>query len=150
MNILEENLESNKSLIIDKEIKGYLYETANWANFLAILGYIGLGFMVIAFLLMLFFANRFQSMPGGNVSTLPFGIMTIFYLLIIVLYFFPVYYLGKFTSNIKNAIYLNNQISLNEGFEYLKLHYKFLGIFTIIILSMYFLIMILVIVAAKM
>jgi hypothetical protein len=150
MDILEENLESNKSLIIDNEIKGYLSETANWAKFLAILGYIGLGFMGIAVLSMLYLGNRFQSRPNGNVSIMPFGIMTILYLLMIVLYFFPVYYLGKFASNIKKGIHLNNQLSLNEGFEYLKSHYKFLGIFAIVILSMYFLIMILVIVTASM
>ena len=64
MDILEENLESNKSLIIDNEIKGYLSETANWAKFLAILGYIGLGFMGIAVLSMLYLGNRFQSRPN--------------------------------------------------------------------------------------
>ncbi|MCE2742791.1 MAG: DUF5362 family protein [Fluviicola sp.] len=150
MDILEENLESNKSLIIDNEVKGYLSETAKWAKFLAVLGYIGLVFMGIGVLSMLFLANRFQSMPGGNVSTMPFGIMAIVYIVMIVLYFFPVYYLGKFASNMKNGIYLNNQLSVNEGFEYLKSHYKFLGIFAIVIMSMYVLMMIFAIGAAAM
>ena len=72
-----------------------------------------------------------------------FGIiMTVMYLLVAALYFFPVYYLNKFASNAKIALSDNDSKSLASSFEYLKSHYKFIGIMSLIILSFYALIIV--------
>ncbi|CAD7812481.1 hypothetical protein CHRY9390_02519 [Chryseobacterium aquaeductus] len=126
-------------LRIDSAGKLFLKETAKWTAFLAILGYIGIGFMVLAALFMMSFGASMSSyktmMPMGGGAFL-----AIFYLVFAALYFIPINYLYKFSSNMKLAIQTNNQANLTKSFEYLKSHYKFIGILTIIVFSIYILI----------
>jgi hypothetical protein len=68
--------------------------------------------------------------------------------MIAVFYFFPVYFLNKFASNAKLALKDNDAKSLAASFEYLKSHYKFIGIMALIILCLYALIMVFVVISA--
>jgi hypothetical protein len=65
-----------------------------------------------------------------------------------VLYFFPVYYLNKFASNAKIALKNNDSESLATSFEFLKSHYKFIGILSVIILCLYVFIFVIAMIAA--
>lgn len=131
-------------LRLNESAKGFLKETAKWAYFLSILGYIGIVFIVLAAIFAgAVFAfignlsremNNFGAMGGSFISAL--------YLIIAAFYFFPVYYLNKFASNAKIALRDNDSKSLTASFEYLKSHYKFMGIMALIVLSLYALIMI--------
>ena len=137
-------------LQLNQSAKGFLRETAKWAYFLSILGYIGIGFIVlIAIFAGAVFAyignlsremNSFGAMGGSFISAL--------YLIIAVFYFFPVYYLNKFAANAKIALRDNDSKSLAASFEYLKSHYKFIGIVSLIILCLYALIIVFVAFAA--
>lgn len=130
-------------LRLNESAKGFLKETAKWAYFLSILGYIGISFIVLAAIFAgAVFAfignlsremNNFGAMGGSFISAL--------YLIIAAFYFFPVYYLNKFASNAKIALRDNDSKSLTASFEYLKSHYKFMGIMALIVLSLYALIM---------
>lgn len=130
-------------LRLNESAKGFLKETAKWAYFLSILGYIGISFIVLAAIFAgAVFAfignlsremNNFGAMGGSFISAL--------YLIIAAFYFFPVYYLNKFASNAKIALKDNDSKSLTASFEYLKSHYKFMGIMALIVLSLYALIM---------
>ncbi len=111
-----------------------LRETAKWAYFLSILGFVGIGFMVI---IALFAGTIFSAVPSATGGILPGATLTIIYLLMAGLYFMPVFYLYKFSSNVKAAIRDNNTSKLNDGLTFLKSHYKFIGILTIVILSLY-------------
>jgi hypothetical protein len=53
-----------------------------------------------------------------------------------------VYYLYQFASKAKAAFATDNNEQLNASFEYLKSHYKFLGIFTLVITILYALILV--------
>jgi hypothetical protein len=53
------------------------------------------------------------------------------------LYFFPVLYLFNFSKKMKNALSNNKTVDFTLAFKNLKSHYKFIGIFTIVIISMY-------------
>jgi len=126
--------EQFEELRIDRISKEFLAETAKWANFLSILGFIGLGLMVLVSLFMFVIGTSSSFMPLGN------GIFVgIFYILIAGFYFVPINYLYKFSSNMKNALRTNNQASLTTSFEYIKSHYKFIGILTIVIMGIYIL-----------
>ena len=130
--------ENRQGIINDSEVKTNLTETAKWAKFLAILGFIGIAFMVIGAL----FAGAFLgSQPGMGAADFPFtpGMISIIYLLIAVLYFFPIYYLYNFSVKMKNALLSGNDSLLKEAFGHLKSHYKFIGIFTIVFIALYFL-----------
>lgn len=129
----------NSNLHLTEESKSYLKETAKWAYFLAILGFIGIGVLV---LIALFFGTIFSKLSsfGGNASPMPMmagSFITVIYLILAVLYFFPVYYLFQFASKAKAAFAVDNNEKLTESFQYLKSHYKFMGIMSIIMFSFY-------------
>jgi len=67
------------------------------------------------------------------------GLLAAFYVVIAVIYFFPVYYLFKYAKGMKQALDSSNSELLSDSLVYLKSHHKFLGIMTIVILSLYLL-----------
>lgn len=134
---MEDNLhvENGENLVIDWRSKEFLKETAKWTKFLAILGFVGIGLMVLGSLVMLFAPSSLMS--NGD---FPFGgkiFMMLLYLAFAVLYYFPIFYLYQFSENTKKAIENNDNNAIRDAFEFLKSHYKFMGILTIILLSFY-------------
>lgn len=134
---MENNLhvENGENLMIDWRSKEFLKETAKWTKFLAILGFVGIGLMVLGSLVMLFAPSSLMS--NGD---FPFGgkiFMMLLYLAFAVLYYFPISYLYQFSENTKKAIENNDNNAIRDAFEFLKSHYKFMGILTIILLSFY-------------
>lgn len=147
----EESGEVNFELELNETAKGFLKEVAKWAYFLSILGFIGVGLMVVlAVFAGTIFGTLGSMMPGGmGMFGSAFGIIiSIFYLLMAALYFFPVYYLFKFSSNAKLAFQNKDSETLSTSLMYLKSHYKFIGILMISILSLYGLIIVFGIIAA--
>lgn len=126
-------------LQLDSTAKEFLKETAKWAYFLSILGFIGIGFLVlIAVFAGTIFSAMGNSMQGMGMYSGSFGvIMGAVYFIIALLYFFPVYYLFKFSTNAKKAFANNDSESLTESLSYLKSHYKFIGILMIVCLALY-------------
>ena len=134
---MENNLhvENGENLVIDWRSKEFLKETAKWTKFLAILGFVGIGLMVLGSLVMLFAPSSLMS--NGD---FPFGgkiFMMLLYLAFAVLYYFPISYLYQFSENTKKAIENNDNNAIRDAFEFLKSHYKVMGILTIILLSFY-------------
>lgn len=126
-----------EQLTITSEAKGFLKETANWCKFLSVLGFIGLGLL---FLSSFFISSIYSNMPQA--ATMPFNlgiVMTVVYILIIAIYIFPLYYLYQFSLKLKKALLSKDDKTLADAFEMLKSHYKFVGVFTVIILSIYIL-----------
>jgi hypothetical protein len=138
-----ENIENvqqfENQLTIDNEVKGYLLETSKWGKFLAIVGFIGMGFLLLLGLAFLVGFSSFSSITGVG---FPMRIIGFVYLLISVLYFFPLKYLYNFSVELKQGILFTNQHAITSGFENLKSIFKFMGIFTIVVLSLYALIIV--------
>ena len=130
-------------LEVNDEIKGVLNETSKWTYFLSILGFVGIGFMVL-------FGMFFGTIMSGALGDAnPYaglgysmGYLGFVYVVITLVYFFPILYLFKFSSKMKNALKLNNNEDFKSAFSNLKSHYKFMGIFAVIIISIYILIFI--------
>jgi hypothetical protein len=113
----------------------YLQETSKWTTFLSIMGFIMIGLIVIVAL----FAGTFMSTMAPN-QDLPNGfgfLITLVYLLLGLLYFFPTLYLYKFTQKLKSALESRDSQDLILAFENQKSLYKFWGIFTIVIIGIY-------------
>ncbi|WP_333809683.1 DUF5362 family protein [Flavobacterium sp.] len=134
---MEQNLELNQLA------KDALREGAKWTFFLAIMGFIGIGFMVLAGIFMTITLSAIPDQMGdlGFFGAMK-NFMSLFYLLMAVLYFFPIYYLYKYSSKIKTALQFNDTNLLADAFVNLKAHHKFLGISVIVILSLYLLIIV--------
>ena len=121
-------------LIVSSQSSVYLNETGKWAKFLAILGFCFIGLFVV---FALFAGTILSSM--GNELPYPGAVLSGIYLLLGLLYFFPVYYLFRFSSKIRSALYTKSNPDLDSAFENLKAHYKFIGILMIVVMSFYIL-----------
>ena len=115
---------------------GFLQESAKWSKFMAIIGFIGIGLMV---LVSLFMAIGFGAMGASTMPELPFSmsVFSILYVLFEAIYFLPVYYLYQYATKTSAALHSKNKQLLTDGLENLKSHHKFLGIFTLILVSLY-------------
>jgi len=118
--------------------KDFLKETAKWAYFLSIIGFVFLGLFVILAFFMFSAGSALGSMSGmGALGAMGGAAIGVVYLLIALLYFFPILYLFKFASKTRKAFAENNTELLTDGIESLKSHYKFVGILMIIVISFY-------------
>jgi hypothetical protein len=150
MNMEEKSVFESFELEVTKDIKGFLKETATWSYFLSIMGFIGIGIMVI---FGIFFGAIMGSRIGGNpYQNIGFsmGYLGLIYVVFGLLYFFPVYYLFNFSKKMKSALKSNNNDDFKAAFLNLKSHYKYLGIFTITIISIYVLAFVFGLLAASM
>ena len=126
-----ENTE-NQTFLFTDEMKAVLNETRKWTMFIAILGFIGIGFFIIASLFVgTLFNMAKQPLPFPSIY------LTVLYILLGIIYFFPFYYLYRFSVKAKDALRTGLTADLSLAFINLKSHYKFLGILCIIVLSFY-------------
>ncbi len=130
-------MEPSENITLSTSSLQNLNETRKCTMFLSIVGFVAVGFLlIVAF----FFNSIMGSFPDTSGSPMPagFGVLgTVAYLLIAVLYFFPIYYLFKFSENMKTGIELKAEANMEQAFSYLKSHYKFMGILTAILLGFY-------------
>lgn len=134
---MEEN-SSLFSLSIDPVTKANLAETAKWARFLAIVGFVFLGIMVLG---AIFFISTLESMGMAEDQTGLFGAATagaaLMYIIGAAVAFFPLLYTFRFASQMRDALNSNDQALLNASFQNLKGCYRFLGIVTMIWLVLF-------------
>jgi hypothetical protein len=125
-----ENLLSQE-LQIDTSSQSYLAETAKWGTFLSILGFI---MSVVISILAIFVGTIFGTISRGfenpGISVMTRGGIGVFYLLVAIANFFVSFYLFKFSSKMKAALYANDQDSLNESFRNLRRMFRLIGILT--------------------
>lgn len=128
--------------LLDADI---LRRAAKWARFLAIVGFVVIGLMV----LFGFFAGSLMTgfmamqgatvgMPMGNAMA-GFGVMyTVIFLVIALLYFFPTLYLFNFATRTLRAV--NGAFdgpSFSGATEALRKLFAFMGVLTVIVLCLY-------------
>jgi hypothetical protein len=134
-NLLSTNEEKTTSgLTISNTAINDLSETGKWTKFLSIIGFIFSGLIVI---MGLFAGSIMSSIPNGQISNMFNGMGIIIggmYIFMGLLYFFPSWYLFKFSQKIKKALSTqnNNDLNLNAAFNNQKSFYKFWGILMII------------------
>lgn len=127
-----------EQLVLNTKSKSFLREISKWAFFFSILGFIGIFFMVIGAVLVGTVYAPMIDMLAQQQGVSSLGItLTITYLVMALLYFMPVLYLFKFSRKMKTALATKNDEVLEDAFENLKSHYKFIGVLTIIMISLY-------------
>ena len=129
-------------LNIDETIKSHLNEAARWGKFLAVMGFIVCALILIGGI---FLATSINNVPAYNRfyerDTAP-GLGTaaiIVYVLVAVLYFFPCLFLLRFSDKMKIALRSNDPANLTISFQNLKILFRYVGILTIIVISIYLL-----------
>lgn len=127
--------ESIFSLGVDEVAKAYLLETARWTRFLAVLYLIVSGLLMIGGILTAFAIGN-SANNAIAAAGIGFG-MVLAYVLFFAIYFYPVWALYKFSKLIKASLQVSNQQQFNEALKYQKNMFKYLGVLTIVLLSIY-------------
>ena len=112
-------------LEVDHQSTIFLRETAKWAKFLAILGFVWCGIILLVGLAVL--SNSTSSYASGYTSWI-----SILYLAIAVVYFFPCIYALNFARKMKTALQNNDQEHLIASLRNLRSTFRYLGIMAIV------------------
>lgn len=129
------------SLSIDPATKSSLAETAKWARFLAIVGFVFLLLVLGVGIYSSLLISRYQDIYAGSTGRSSFfdgiGIgMAALYLLMAIVVFFPLLFMFRFAGQMQSALASNNQALLNSSFQQLKIYFRFLGIVTVVSLAL--------------
>lgn len=134
MENLESDLPVENKLQNNIEITSYLMEASKWGQFLAIVGYVMMGLLVLLTIVMMFAMSVVSQVAQ---SKFPLWMLGLVYILLAGLYYIPITYLYKFSVQMQKAIQMQNEGLLASGFQNLKSLFKFMGIFTIVMLAIY-------------
>jgi hypothetical protein len=139
-------------LQITPESVAYLATTAKWTKFLSILGFVFSGFLLTAgFVLSVFFGSVSSQLE--NTGKLPFfnkSFIGIIYLVIALIYIWPIIYLNNFSNFATRAVQTGNTEKLTSALLSLKRLFKFMGILMIIMLVIYLIAVVALVVAGSM
>ncbi len=121
---------------LSEQAKKYLLEISKWANFIAIVGFIGIGLLII---MSFSIGTIMASLPDGSLGGFSPKFFSFFYLIAAGIYFIPVFFLFQFGQKTKQAIMQDDHNLLTFGLKKLRSHYKFIGVLFIILIALYFL-----------
>ncbi len=132
---MENTPEINKIELEEDSLKD-LDTTRKWSMFLAILGFIAIGLMLLIGLLAGVFLSVFKSgeldLSTGE-SILIFGILLVF----AVIYFFPILFLYRFSKYAGHAVRARDNNYMKRAFRYLRKYSVYIGVLAIVVLAIY-------------
>jgi hypothetical protein len=130
-------------LSLDANTKPEFADAARWARFIAIVGMVFMVLAVVGVAAFVYFLHAaessFSEAGGGNrsfFSTFSIGI-AVFYLLLLLIWFFPLWYLFQFSKRMRTALQGDDQQALFAAARNLKMCFRYIGILTIVILCIY-------------
>lgn len=130
-----ENNPGDRKLEISPEILNKLNSTRKWTTFLAVLGFIVLGLVIIGGIAAGLFLTKFKTQEHN--LGFPESLLTIASLVVGLVYFFPVLFLFRFSRNTRDAIHNLDNVKLVKGFRNLYLFFKIIGIIVILVMLIY-------------
>lgn len=131
---METNLET-KRIEIEGESLNHLNTTRKWAMFLAIMGFIFLGLLILVGVIAGTFLSVFKSesdIPGFTAI-----IMAVFIIIMAAVYFFPLLFLFRFSKHTAHAVQTLDKQELYKALRNLKSYFVYIGILIIVVLSVY-------------
>lgn len=125
--------EQHETLQVTEEIRSYIYETAKWTRFLSIVGLVVAAFLA----LMALSANGLMeamtaAAPASPLLKLGSTFLTIYFLGISLMLFYPSFLLFKYSNAANTAILYGDQENFTLAMRKMKSVFKFWGIIAII------------------
>jgi heme/copper-type cytochrome/quinol oxidase subunit 2 len=130
-----EQPEEERKIQIDSEILHNLNVTRKWAMFLSVLGFIMLGLLIFAGLATSLFLTTFSTTRAS--LGIPESLLILLLFVAAGIYFFPVFFLFRFSRNTRDAIHFLDMKKLKTGTRNLRLYFTYVGILVIVVLSVY-------------
>lgn len=129
----------SEELLLSEGAKAHLQTAGKWVYVMS-----GIGLLIVAFFILrllydyMSLANWDDVPTGGGVGYLMIMWLLPIYILTFLIIFFPLYYLYKFSLNVKIAFRDDDSEALEISFRYLKMHYMALGIGMLAYVVLYF------------
>lgn len=136
---LQEQPHHEPDMVLSQEAQYYLQQAGKWASFLAIMGFIGCGLIVIV---ALFFIFAMSSRSGYSVVQVMSIFAGIIYLGIAFLVFYINYKLYLFANNIQKGIAFVNNDMVTNATNKLHSFFKIKSIIVIVVITFYVLVII--------
>lgn len=139
MESLDSGMQMDK--VLTDNAQEYLLTACKWSKFLAIVGFVSMGFVILGLIGVLVLTGLSGS-RGGLFSEFGRGggiLLSLLYIAIFAMYFIPLKYLYSFATKTKQGIETSSTVTITEGIQNLKSFFKFFGIFTAVILGVYLL-----------
>jgi heme/copper-type cytochrome/quinol oxidase subunit 2 len=130
-----ESVQEDRKIEIGSEILNDLNSTRKWTTFLSVLGFIFLGLLIVAGLTTSLFLSTFKTQEAN--LGIPESVMIIILLTVGAIYFFPVFFLFRFSRNTRDAIQNLDKQKLAKGLKNLRLYFAYFGIMVIVAMSIY-------------
>lgn len=130
-----ENTAEIRKIEIEKETLNDLNTTRKWTMFLAILGFILIGIIVIGGLVTGLFLSVFKT-QNSNIGITE-SLLFVVFIVIAVIGFFPYFFLFRFSKHTSSAVKNLDKQELHIAFKNLKTYYVYIGILMIILISIY-------------
>lgn len=112
-----------------------LNATRKWTMFLSVVGFIFLGLIIFMGLATSTFLSAFET---KEVSLgIPESLVTVFFLAVVAVYFFPVFFLLRFSSFSRDAVQELDRNKLDKAFKNLRIFFTYIGILVLIALTIY-------------
>lgn len=131
----QETINEPSKIYLDDQAMVHLNETRNWTLFLAILGFIAIGIMILAGIIISLVFNTMRT------ATMPefLGILyPIIFIVMGLLYFFPAYFLMQFSRYSSMTLKERSTELFSKAMKYLKYYYRYTGILVIVVMGFYF------------
>ena len=125
-------MEEDNGLLITAIIKEDLNSTSQWGKFLAILGFILIGIIMLFSGVLMVSGEAGGALGGFSTATF---ILT--YVIVAAIYFFPTLYLFNYSVRVGKAIRGDDQEQLASAFQNLRRLFVYFGIVTIVTLVFY-------------
>jgi len=130
--------EANQKIELTTDSINSLDTIWRWASFFSILGFIGIAFIILVGIIMGVVFSTINTGLGAGVGSL----IMIIYIILGVVYFYPILLLFRFSRWTKKAIQNNSSLDFSLALKNLKGHFQYIGIMTIVVFALYFIILI--------
>ncbi|WDF62844.1 hypothetical protein [Flavobacterium sp. KACC 22763] len=136
---MEDNSVSEE-LLLSEGAKAHLQTAGKWVYVISSFGLLIVAFFILRLLYDYMSLSNWDDVPtGGGVGYIMIMELLPIYILAFLIIFFPLYYLYKFSLNVKIAFRDDDSEALEISFRYLKMHYMALGIGMLAYVVLYFL-----------
>lgn len=124
---------------LTSESVSYILQAAKWGKFLAILGFIVSGLLILGGIAMSFVLNKVAGPDELIPINTPFPpvIFSIIYIVVAIIYLIPVIFLNTFSNNALKAVNLVSTEKMTTSLRNLKNLFVFIGISTVVLLTIY-------------
>ncbi|MDY0987446.1 hypothetical protein SOM12_08475 [Flavobacterium sp. CFBP9031] len=130
----------SEELFLSEAAKAHLQTAGKWVYVMSSFGLLIIAFFILRLLYDYMSLSNWDDVPtGGGVGYIMIMSLLPIFIIAFLIILFPLYYLYKFSLNVKIAFRDDDSEALEISFRYLKMHYMALGIGILAYVGLYFL-----------